>query len=222
MTFLFWIELLLWYWGVPIILWFETCLCIYLITLLIAKDGYYYHCWLDYDTGLMWAQIVPMFVLVFLVIIAIFIIIITSNHHKMPHSKPGSSPLPIFVILMQALQVIIMVEAAGAASSTLQYPTLEATNRDQLVSAKFSQRTLLAVAPLTLVNLGTRIIPFTPENINWDQLVSEYVAVASLTLVRSSLSISSLSSFSHHDHDHQVSLPWEYGRTPAQHHHNHH
>ena len=31
------------------------------------KDGYYYHCWLDYDTGLMWAQIVPMFVLVFLV-----------------------------------------------------------------------------------------------------------------------------------------------------------
>ena len=90
MTFLFWIELLLWYWGVPIILWFETCLCIYLITLLIAKDGYYYHCWLDYDTGLMWAQIVPMFVLVFLVIIAIFIIIITVNHHKKPHSETGS------------------------------------------------------------------------------------------------------------------------------------
>ena len=44
-----------------------------------------------------------------------------------------------------------MVEAAGAASSSLQYPPLEKTNRDQLVSAKFSQRTLLAVTPLTLV-----------------------------------------------------------------------
>ena len=41
----------------------------------ILQDGYYYHCWLDYDTGLMWAQIVPMFVIVFLVINIIFIII---------------------------------------------------------------------------------------------------------------------------------------------------
>ena len=68
------------------------------------------------------------------------------------------------------LQVIIMIEAAGAASNTLQYPPLDQeyppldqgnpplekkTNRDQLVSAKFSQRTLLAVAPLTLVNIVT-------------------------------------------------------------------
>ena len=61
------------------------------------------------------------------------------------------------------IQVIIMIEAAGAASNTLQYPPLDQgkpplekkTNRDQLVSAKFSQRTLLAVAPLTLVNIVT-------------------------------------------------------------------
>ena len=45
-----------------VIPWFDTFLWIH-------QDGYYYHCWLDYETGLMWAQIVPMFVLVFLVTI---------------------------------------------------------------------------------------------------------------------------------------------------------
>jgi hypothetical protein len=79
------------------------------------QDGHYYHCWLDYDTGLLWAQLVPLFAVVFL--------------------------------------VIILVEAAGAASSSLQYPGLQGTHPTQLTSARFSQRTLLAVAPLTLVTL---------------------------------------------------------------------
>ena len=69
------------------------------------------------------------------------------------------------------MQVIIMVEAAGAASSSLQYPPLEKTNREQLVSAKFSQRTLLAVTPLTLVIVILNVICLASYGAECDEYI---------------------------------------------------
>ena len=42
-------------------------------------------------------------------------------------------------------QVIILVEAAGAASSTLQYPTLENTNHEQALSLSFIDNFIIII-----------------------------------------------------------------------------
>ena len=130
--------------------------------------------------------------------------------HKLPFSKTQiwmGIPLPLPPMdwsswcWMNWLQVIIMVEAAGAASSSLQYPPLEKTNRDQLVSAKFSQRTLLAVTPLTLVIVILSVIFISTSRCSlW--------YTGTTVWVRSNLQYMYwhpvLPLFHHHDHD-QVS-----------------
>ena len=107
--------------------------------------GSNYHCWLDYQTG-------------------------RTKSNSMVHMYNATGLLygQMLPLLFLTLTTLVIIEASGAATDRVMFPHLKGESADQVLfisysfiikltifsqvtSAKFSQRTLLVIAPMTLV-----------------------------------------------------------------------